>query len=388
MTGSERADGVGFARLERATRVLEPPYAVIDLAALRENAAGLARRAGGKPVRPATHAVRCRSLLRMVLELPGFRGLLAQTLPEALWLAEEFEDVLVASPTADPVALHRLATDRRLAGRITLMADRTDHLDLIADAVRAARGRPGGGRPLRVCLDLDASLRLLGGRLRFGARRSPVHRPAQAAALARATLARPALRLAGVRCHETRLPAVRLLRRMSRAELRRRRAEAVAAVRAVAPLEFVSGGGTGSLADAAAEAAVTELTAGSGLLGPAPPGGQPAAFFVHSVVRVPDPRTATVLGGGWVASGPAGPDRLPVPVWPPGLRLTRQEGAGEVETPLTGPGAAGLGVGDRVWFRHGRAGELAERVTALHLLDGDRISGTAATYRGEGRAFV
>jgi len=36
--------------------------------------------------------------------------------------------------------------------------------------------------PIRVCLDVDASWRPLGGSLHVGARRSPVHTPAQAAA--------------------------------------------------------------------------------------------------------------------------------------------------------------------------------------------------------------
>ncbi|PWS40732.1 alanine racemase, partial [Streptomyces sp. ZEA17I] len=81
-------------------------------------------------------------------------------------------------------------------------------------------------------------------------------------------------------------------------------------------------------------------------------------------------------------------DRLPTPVWPPGLRLTRLEGAGEVQTPLTGPGAAGLAIGDRVWFRHTKAGELCERVNALHLVDGDRVVDVLPTYRGEGRALL
>ncbi|RST23924.1 amino acid deaminase/aldolase, partial [Streptomyces sp. WAC04770] len=115
---------------------------------------------------------------------------------------------------------------------------------------------------------------------------------------------------------------------------------------------------------------------------------RPAAFFVQSVVRRPSAARATVLGGGWPASGAAGRDRLPTPVWPPGLRLTRLEGAGEVQTPLTGPGAAGLAVGDRVWFRHTKAGELCERVDALHLVDGDRVVDVLPTYRGEGRALL
>jgi D-serine deaminase-like pyridoxal phosphate-dependent protein len=165
-------------------------------------------------------------------------------------------------------------------------------------------------------------------------------------------------------------------------------------VREHADLEFVNGGGTGSVAGTAADPAVTEVTAGSGLYGPTLFDGyrawrpRPAAFFALSVVRKPTPRIATVLGGGWVASGEADPSRLPLPWLPAGLRLIPGEGAGEVQTPLVGPGAAGLSVGDRVWFRHAKAGELCEHVEALHLVSGDAIVETVPTYRGEAKAFL
>ena len=91
------------------------------------------------------------------------------------------------------------------------------------------------------------------------------------------------------------------------------------------------------------------------------------------VVRRPDAGTATVLGGGYPASGPAGRDRLPKPYLPPGLRLTVLEGAGEVQTPLTGRGAGALRPGDRVYLRHAKAGELCEHFNTLYLLEGDRV---------------
>jgi len=97
---------------------------------------------------------------------------------------------------------------------------------------------------------------------------------------------------------------------------------------------------------------------------------------------------ATVLGGGWIASGPARASRQPAPWLPHGLRLVPAEGAGEVQTPLAGPVADQLRVGDRVWFRHAKAGELCEHVEALHLVAEDRIVGTERTYRGERKAFV
>ncbi|MEU6619995.1 amino acid deaminase/aldolase [Streptomyces litmocidini] len=391
-----------FPELQRATADLQPPFAVADLGALRANAAQMVRRAGGKPIRLASKSLRCRRLIGDVLRLPGFSGVLAFTLPEAVWLAVEHEDVLVGYPTTDAPALRHLAGDRRLAERVTLMVDSVEHLDLIASVVGP------DGPPLRVCLDLDASLRLAGGRVHLGMRRSPLHSPEQTRDLALAVLARPRFRLVGLMAYEGQIAgvgddqpgpalaraAVRLVQRVSTRELRERRAAAVGAVRALAPLEFVNGGGTGSLETTSAEPAVTELGAGSGLYAPGlfdhyrrfrP---SPAAHFVLPVVRRPGVRHVTVLGGGWTASGPAGADRLPLPVRPTGLRLLPREGAGEVQTPLTGRAADALRLGDRVWFRHAKAGELCERVNELHLVEGDRIVDVVPTYRGEGHAFL
>jgi D-serine deaminase-like pyridoxal phosphate-dependent protein len=115
--------------------------------------------------------------------------------------------------------------------------------------------------------------------------------------------------------------------------------------------------------------------------------GRPAAFFAAPVTRVPADGVVTVAGGGWVASGPPAPDRLPVPTYPAGLHWLPAEGTGEVQTPLRGPGTAQLSIGDRVWFRHAKAGEVCEHVDVLHAVAGDAIVDDFPTYRGEGKAF-
>ncbi|MET0726516.1 MAG: amino acid deaminase/aldolase, partial [Leifsonia sp.] len=168
----------------------------------------------------------------------------------------------------------------------------------------------------------------------------------------------------------------------------------VAAVRKVADLEFVNGGGTGSLESTHADASVTEIGAGSGLFGghlfdnysrftPAP-----AASFALSIVRRPDPDTATILGGGWIASGPPAPDRLPKIVWPAGLTLAPREMAGEVQSPVSGRAARAMRAGDRVWLRHTKSGELSAHVNEFALVDGGAVTGMTPTYRGEGKAFL
>jgi D-serine deaminase-like pyridoxal phosphate-dependent protein len=396
--------------LTAATADREPPVAVIGVEALIHNARSLLERANGVPIRVASKSVRVRAVQDAVLALPGYAGILAYTLPEALWLAarrpEEVPDIVVGYPTADRAAVRELAADENAAAGITLMIDSTAHLDLIDAAVA-----PGARPAIRVAIELDASYTAPGlGRL--GVWRSPVATAADARALAEEVLRRPGFALVGMMAYESQIAGVgnrprgglatRLamgrvidwMQERSAAELAERRGAAVEAVRSLAPLEFVNGGGTGSLESTSADPSVTEVAAGSGLFGghlfdtysrfaPAP-----AAAFSLPVVRKPRPDMATLLGGGWVASGPPAPDRLPEVVWPRGTRMQAREMAGEVQTPLAGRTAAALAVGDRVWLRHTKSGELSEHVNEFCVVEAEEVVDVVPSYRGEGRAFL
>ncbi|MGW2825116.1 amino acid deaminase/aldolase [Streptomyces sp. NPDC001443] len=392
------------ARYDRATAHLDAPLAIVDLDAFDANADDLVRRAGGKPIRVASKSVRCRALLERVLAKDGFAGIMSLTLAESLWLARSgFDDVLLAYPSVDRAAYAELTADPKLAAAVTVMIDDVAQLDLI-DAARA-----GGSEVVRVCLEMDTALKLFGGRVRVGARRSPLHSSEQLADLARAVQQRPGFKVVAIMAYEghiagvgdsvagrpLRSRAVRLMQTTARRELAERRAAVVRAVRAVVPdLEYVNGGGTGSVQSTVAEDAVTEVAAGSGLYVPrlfdnyTSFSGRPAALFAQPVVRRPGVGVVTVLGGGYPASGAAGRDRLPVPYLPEGLRYDPQEGPGEAQTPLLGSPADDLLIGDKVWFRHAKAGELCERFDVLHLIEGDAVTATVPTYRGEGHTFL
>jgi D-serine deaminase-like pyridoxal phosphate-dependent protein len=378
------------AELTAATAHLDPPLVALDVVALRANASDLVRRAGGKPVRVASKSVRCRTVLELALATSGFAGVMGYSVREAIWLVRHgVRDVLLGYPSADRGALAELAEDPVLTESITLMVDDVEQLGL----ARAA----AGATALRVCLDVDASLRI--GRLHLGVRRSPLRTPADAAGLASAALAQ-GFRVVGVMFYEAQIaglpdssPAVRLMKRRSAAELAQRRGAVVRAVQAVAgELEIVNSGGTGSVEISAADPSVTEVTAGSGLYVPTlfdnyrafEP--RPALYFALPVVRRPAAGIATLFGGGYVGSGPAGKSRLPRPV-ARGLKLIGTEGAGEVQTPVRGDGAAALHVGDRVWFRHAKAGELCERFATVHVVQDGAITESVPTYRGEGQTF-
>ena len=336
--------------LTEATSQLDTPFGVLSAEALAANAFDMLDRAGGTPIRVASKSVRVRGVLDAVLALPGYRGILAYTLPEALWLAETYDDVVVGYPSADR------GSDRAARGRreARLARDAHGRLGRAARLHRLGRRARPSATTLRVCLELDASLdsKLLG---HLGVRRSPVHEPADAAALAAAIVARPGFRLVGIMAYEAQIAGqvnkgagrahIRAMQKVSTRELAERRGAAVRAVGAIAELEFVNGGGTGSLESTHADASVTEIAAGSGLFGPHLFDGYvqfrpaPAASFALSVVRRPTPEIATILGGGWIASGPPGPDRLPQLAWPEGLRMLPREMAGEVQTPVTGDAA-------------------------------------------------
>lgn len=419
------------------------PVVTLDAAALEHNAADLVRRAAGTPVRVATKSVRSRPVVEALLQQPGYAGVLAFTLAEAVWAAGWCDDVVLGYPTADRVALAALLGDEEACRRVTLMVDSVEHLDLV-DSVVAPTSRP----VVRVALELDLAYDppragLLTGRV--GVYRSPVSTAAQAAALAREIASRRGFRLVGVMGYEAQLAGVGdalegatgplararsaaadartlLVRRLQAAswqDVLERRPAMVAAVReVVGDLEFVNGGGTGSLHLTRKDPSITELAAGSGLFGPtlfdryrtfSP---APATAFALPVVRRPAPDIATVLGGGWIASGPSGADRTPRPVWPQHVALVPNEGAGEVQTPLRGRGARRLTVGELTWWRHAKAGELSEHTDELLVVRSSTGPGPAAvepgstrvgagstavevevedavpTYRGEGKAFL
>lgn len=385
--------------LSAATAHLAAPVGVIEVGALRYNALDVLVRASGVPVRVATKSIRVREVIDALLRLPGYRGLLAYSLAEALWLAQTHDDIVLGYPSTDRAALAQLVGDEQAAARVTLMIDDEAQLDLI-DAIAA----PGSRAEIRIALDADASWRAPGlGHV--GVRRSPVHSVGEVTALARRVVRRPGFRLVGLMMYEAQIAGqtdatgpgdgvIRWMKRRSSAELRERRTAIVDALREVAPLEFVNGGGTGSLESTAADEAVTEVTAGSGVLaghlfdgylGFSP---APSCAVAYDVVRRPAVDIATILGGGWIASGPAAASRQPRVAWPTGLRTLAREGAGEVQTPLQGEAARTLRVGDRVWLRHAKSGEPAEHLNEYHLVADGAVVGTAATYRGEGKAFL
>ena len=378
------------------------PCALVDLDALEANARALAEplRGSGKTLRVATKSVRCPDLVRRVMEVgsPVTRGLMTYTATETAFWAERGErDLLLAYPVARAADAALLAGANAGGATAAVVVDCAEHLELLAGAAR------GAGTCVPVVLDLDVSWRPLGSAFHVGVRRSPLREVPDVVALARRAAATEGLSFHGVMAYEAQIagvpdssPAVRAMKAVSGSDVRRMREAVAHALREVslAPRVF-NGGGTGSLATCAREASLTEVTAGSGFVDSHLFDGyrglalEPAAFFALQVVRRPAPGLVTCHGGGYIASGGAGRSRLPIPALPPGLSLLSLEGAGEVQTPLElGRGGGELSLGDPVFFRHAKAGELAEHFEEYLLVRGDRIEGRASTYRGLGKCFL
>lgn len=397
---------LAFADFARVLADQPLPAALVDLDALDRNIERLRERVRGtgKTLRVASKSVRHVGLLRRILAGGGedFRGLMCFTPREAAFLAGEgFDDLLVAYPSTRGLA--EVAARVAEGKTIRLMADGVAQLRAYGAAARTA------GVTLEALLELDVAYQPLGGRLHLGVLRSPLRSAEAIEAMARQAAAVEGVRIVGLMGYEAHVaglpdatpfspslnPVRRALKRLSVPQIAERRAAAVEALRraGVEPV-VVNGGGTGSLDTTTLEDCVTEVTAGSGFvcshLFDYYRGNvlEPAAFFALEVSRIPEPGVVTCLGGGYVASGEPGWDRLPVPYLPSGLEYVSMEGAGEVQTPLRVPSGVALAVGDPVIFRHAKAGELAERFEDYVLLRGGELVGREPTYRGQGQCFL
>ncbi len=398
-----------WAHYRRAIDGEPLPCAFVDLDQVDRNIDTLLApvRAAGKTLRVASKSLRCAALLRHI-EARGegvVQGVMAFSSKEAAWLASEgFHDIFVAYPTAQPSDAQALARANQGEATVGIVVDDPAHLDLLEAAAREA------GVVVPVVVEVDVSYRPAGDLLHIGSRRSPLRTAEATLSLCEEVDRRPHVRLMGVMGYEGHIAGLQddnpfsnramnhTLRWIKRkavpacAELRERIAAGLTS-RGIA-YDLFNGGGTGSVETTSAESAVTEATAGSGFVDShlfdyyAHLTLQPAIGFALQVVRRPDKRHVTCHGGGYIASGAAGPDRMPLPWLPEGVKYVSMEGAGEVQTPLVVPKSLRLELGDPVFFRHAKAGELAEHFNEYLLLRGQEIVERVPTYRGAGHCFL
>jgi D-serine deaminase-like pyridoxal phosphate-dependent protein len=379
------------------------PIAVVDMDLLDKNIELIQQQAQGMPIRIASKSVRCRYLIDYIKQkLEHCAGVMTYHGREALWLSQHSEGhCLMGYPVADKKILRDIGWALTEGREITLMVDHPDHLELLEEIGREIN------RTFSICLDIDLSVDF--GPLHFGVWRSPLTDGKQVERFLEVLKNKDRLRLDGLMGYEAQIAGVgdqvksqalksaliRLLKKRSLPKLRTWRAEAVKQIRQAGySLPLVNGGGTGSLSSTREEKDVTEITVGSGFYAPhlfdnyQALNLYPAAFFAAQIIRQPKDGVYTCHGGGYIASGGVEALKAPKVHLLPGARLDVNEGAGEVQTPVFYKGKEALKIGDPVFFRHAKAGELCEHFCEICLIRKGTIIKVVPTYRGEGQNFL
>jgi len=377
------------------------PALVLDYDLLQDNIKDIIKRAAGKKIRLASKSIRSVPIIKRLLsDHPEFQGILCFSLEEAAFLAEKgIDDLLVAYPSVQAQAIERICDLTKEGKFITLMVDSFEQVKIIEELAQKK------DTVLNICFDIDMSMHLPG--LNFGVYRSSLRSPQKVLDLFDKIKDLENVKVVGIMGYEAQIAGlgdkipgnplkafiVRLLKKISLPRLQRFRKEVVDSLteRGVS-LIIRNGGGTGSLSSTAKDSSVNEIAMGSGLFSPTQFDQyidfkfNPAMFFALEISRNSEGRIFTANGGGYIASGPVGKEKLPTPYLPVGMSLTANEGAGEVQTPILIP-KGNISVGDIVFFRHSKAGEVCERFNEITIISQDKILESVPTYRGEGKCF-
>lgn len=378
------------------------PCAFVDLDAFDANTKSIAETVKGTSltIRIATKSLRVPDLIRRVLNSGGpFKGLMCYSALEAEFLSTQgFDDFLIAYPTLQENDLRALKRIHESGKVVSLVLDDERQLKRVNDYMQGCQ------HPFPVLLELDLSLKW--GSLTIGVRRSPLRKVSQIIDLVKKFSDYPHLHFKGLMAYEAQVagvgdrnpfkklltPVLHMIRRYSMKVIQKKRAQLLLELKRMGKRpELFNGGGTGSLSfNRSEEHVLTELTAGSGFYCPhlfdyySNLSLKPAAFFALQVVRNPENGWYTCQGGGYVASGEPGWDRIPRPL-DSSIGLSGFEATGEVQTPIKV--SKELNLGSSVIFRHAKAGELAERFNSFLLVQGGEVRGSHPTYRGLGKSF-
>lgn len=379
------------------------PYAFVDLDLLDQNIRAVEARAAGKRVRVASKSLRCLAMINWILMAdPCFQGIMCYSAQEAAYLASQgLDDLLIGYPAWQERDIAAVASALAGGKQVTMMVDSLEHVEHIEEVAGHLDAR------IPLCLEIDMSIDVPG--LHFGVWRSAIRTPEQARPIIERIVRGSHVYLDGLMGYEAQIAGVgdkmprqfaknalvRRLKQRSASEDAERRAAIVELVKSygISP-RFVNGGGTGSMATTRADNAVTEITVGSAFYAPALFDHyrdfryQPAAAYAIEIVRHPRRDIYTCLGGGYIASGATGSEKQPVPYLPRGAKLLPLEGAGEVQTPVQYKGPVSLAMGDPIFVRHSKAGELCERFERLLLVSNGAIVDEVPTYRGDGQCFI
>lgn len=384
-------------------RHVSKPCAFLDLDIFEKNIKEIQSQSNGKNIRIASKSLRNVSALHAIFQSSTtFKGVMCFTGEEAIYLYENgMDDLLIAYPISDEGVLRKICQLVQKGATITVMIDCEEHVHMLEKIAKEEQGY------FLVCIDIDLSTNYAG--LHFGVHRSPLRTNKSITQFIDVVLANNFIVLDGVMGYEAQIAGVtdkdpnQKLRSTLVRQLKKQSIQAIKKKRKYiyrylekrnVQVRFVNGGGTGSLHETTRDKTVTEVTVGSGFYQShlfdkyVHINLQAAVAFAVEITRKPDKHLYTCFGGGYVASGAAGKDKLPEIYLPKGAKLTKNEGVGEVQTPVMYKGKKQLQLGDTIIFRHSKAGELCERFRELHVMKGGQMIGRWKTYRGDGKCFL
>lgn len=388
-------------RFNHAFHELERPFAWLDFDALDHNISTVQNACGQKNIRIATKSVRSVEILRYLQKnVPNVTGLMTFTAAETIFLLQQhFDDLLIGYPVMEVAAVRQLLLFVKAGKTVTFMVDKREHVRFLAEL-----GQELGVR-VQVCIDINVSndFKLL----YFGTKRSSLHSLESLTPFLDYIKKQEFIKVVGAMGYEAQIAGVgnrpvnavkgkfiEVMQLQAKKLVTQFRRLAIAHIKAYFPsLHFVNGGGSGSMAYTAQQKEITEITVGSAFYAPALFDQfthlqlEKAAGFALSVTRKPERNIVVCHGGGYTASGAISADRLPVFYEPTFFSYLSLEGAGEVQTPVKVKRKT-VNIGDTLYFRHAKAGELCERFQELHGIRGDKYVGAYTTYRGDGQCFL
>ncbi|MFJ7735737.1 amino acid deaminase/aldolase [Lysinibacillus sp. NPDC097287] len=388
-------------RFDRVFTKIERPFAWLDLDALDENILTVQQACKQKKIRIATKSVRSVEVLRYLRQhLENTQGWMTFTAAETIFLLEQdFDDVLLGYPVMEEASVRYLLKFVKEGKTVTFMVDRPEHVAFLA--------KLGGEMDVTVPICIDVNMSTDFKMLYFGTKRSSLQSLEQLTPFLEYVKNEPYIKVVGAMGYEAQIAGVgnkpisavkgkiiAAMQAQAKKKVTQFRRFAIAHIKAYFPdLRFVNGGGSGSMTYTAQQKEVTEITVGSAFYAPALFDQfthlqlAKAAGFALCVTRKPDKNIVVCHGGGYTASGAIGADRLPVFYEPFHFAFLDLEGAGEVQTPILLKERA-VDIGDTIYFRHAKAGELCERFQVLHGVRGDKYVGPYTTYRGNGQCFL
>lgn len=388
-------------RFDHAFQEIERPFAWIDFDALDKNIATVRNDCGEKNIRIATKSIRSVEILRYLSDnLPNAVGYMTFTAAETLFLLQQhFDDVLLGYPVMEEESVRQLLHFVKEGKTVTFMVDKEEHVTFLARLAQEL------GVRVQVCIDINVSndFKLL----YFGTKRSSLYSLETLTPFLKFLAQQPYIEVVGAMGYEAQIAGVGnrpvnaikgriidAMQQQAKKQVTQFRRLAIAHIKAYFPkVRFINGGGTGSMAYTAQQREVTEITVGSAFYAPALFDQfthlylEKAAGFALRVTRKPEKNIVVCHGGGYTASGAIGADRLPAFYEPTFFSYLSLEGAGEVQSPIKVK-HKNINVGDTLYFRHAKAGELCERFQKLHAIRGDKYVGSYNTYRGDGQCFL